>query len=181
MPPSELSKIAKWPKVPACYDWLSLDRRGRWRLKGELIMHAGLIGFINTHYTGDESGHWFVQNGPQRVFVSLEYAPWVVRLEKNDGLSVHTGEAAGEPSAAFLDEEGNVLVQTASGLGLLDDRDLPAFLADCRHADGTPASEAAVLDAIAGDAGVLWRGLTLQAIQRAAVPKRFGFQPAPAP
>ena len=27
--------LAKWPDVPACYEWLALDRRGQWRLQGE--------------------------------------------------------------------------------------------------------------------------------------------------
>ena len=43
----DLSAIAKWPNVPACYDWLSLDRRGDWRLQGERVTHRGLIAFIN--------------------------------------------------------------------------------------------------------------------------------------
>lgn len=181
MPTSELSKITKWPKVPACYGWLSLDRRGRWRLKGELIMHAGLIDFINQHYVGDDAGRWLVQNGPQQVFVALEYTPWILRLDLGDRLSTHTGKPAAALDAVRLDEEGNVLLHTAAGIGLLDDRDLPAFLAACRHADGTRASEAAVLEVIAGDSGVFWRGLPLEAIRRAAVPGRFGFQPEPAP
>jgi hypothetical protein len=33
------------PEVPACYGWLSLDRRGRWRLRGETVTHAGLKAF----------------------------------------------------------------------------------------------------------------------------------------
>jgi hypothetical protein len=33
----------KWPEVPACYGWLSLDRRGYWRLKEHVISRAGLI------------------------------------------------------------------------------------------------------------------------------------------
>lgn len=50
------SNVVQWPKVPACYGWLSLDRRGCWRLKGQVISHRGLISFINSHYDAD--GSW---------------------------------------------------------------------------------------------------------------------------
>ena len=83
----DLSAIAKWPNVPACYDWLSLDRRGDWRLQGERVMHSGLINFINRQYGCDESGCWFLQNGPQRVFVNLAYTPWVFRRD-GDGFVI---------------------------------------------------------------------------------------------
>ena len=75
----DLSAIAKWPNVPACYDWLSLDRRGDWRLQGERVTHHGFIALLNRQYGVDEHGCWFVQNGPQRVFVRLDYTPWVFR------------------------------------------------------------------------------------------------------
>jgi hypothetical protein len=53
---SDPAVTVKWPDVPACYGWLSLDRRGRWRLKGEIVSHAGLIAFINSRYGPDDSG-----------------------------------------------------------------------------------------------------------------------------
>ena len=62
----DLSAIAKWPNVPACYEWLSLDRRGDWRLRGERVTHRGLIDFINRQYAVDETGRGVVHNGPQR-------------------------------------------------------------------------------------------------------------------
>ncbi len=128
----DLSAIAKWPNVPACYDWLSLDRRGDWRLQGERMTHSGLINFINRQYGCDESGCWFLQNGPQRVFVTLAYTPWVFRRQGEAFVS-HTGEAAGEIKAIYLDEEGSILLETTFGIGLLDDRDLPTFLDQCRQ------------------------------------------------
>ena len=181
MSSSELSTAARWPNVPACYGWLSLDRRGGWRLQGEPVVHAGLIGFLNRHYTTDGAGNWFVQNGPQRVFVRLEYTPLVLRLQPDAGLTAHTGTPAGPAAGVYLDEEGSVLMHTASAIGLLDDRDLAGFVEACRHADGAPAGEAALLDAMAGAGGVFWNGLPLQSIERRAVPARFGFEPAPAP
>jgi len=181
MSPPNPAAVARWPDVPACYDWLSLDRRGVWRLQGEPVTHAGLIGFLNNSYGSDGAGNWLVHNGPQRVFVTLDYTPWVFRLEADDGLDTHTGIAAGAADAAHLDEEGNVLLHTAAGIGLLDDRDLAAFLAACQRADGTPADDPALLDVMQGGAGVFWRGLPLQAIARGEVPARYGFRPHPRP
>lgn len=180
MPDPDLSAVAKWPNVPACYGWLSLDRRGRWRLKGEPVTHAGLIAFINRQYGSNERGEWFLQNGPQRVFVTLDYTPWVWRLA-GEKLIAHTGEAAGDATAVFVDEEGSILIATALGAGLLDDRDLPSFLAACRLADGTPASDGHLMATMAGQTGVLWYGLPITLLRTAAVPERFAFEPNPQP
>ena len=42
--------MAKWPNVPAVYGWLSLDRRGNWRIKGERIANQALRDFISRNY-----------------------------------------------------------------------------------------------------------------------------------
>lgn len=179
--PVDLSAIAKWPNVPACYDWLSLDRRGDWRLQGERVTHSGLIAFINRQYGGDESGCWFLQNGPQRVFVSLGYTPWVFHRD-GDAFVSHTGEAAGELQAIYLDEDGNILLATVLGIGLLDDRDLAQFLGQCRDPDGQPVDEKAFLELMAGKpAPILWNNHRLQPIAAVDVPKRFKFEPTPRP
>ena len=65
-------KLPRWPNVPACYGWLSLDARGRWRLQDETISHPGMIAFLNANYTCEADGSWLVNNGPQRVYVKLE-------------------------------------------------------------------------------------------------------------
>jgi hypothetical protein len=178
----DLSAIAKWPNVPACYDWLSLDRRGDWRLQGERITHSGLINFINRQYGYDDSGCWFLQNGPQRVFVALAYTPWIFRREGEDFVS-HTGQAAGEIKAIYLDDEGCILLDTALGIGLLSDRDLPAFLEQCRDNDGATVSEESWLKMLAGDTAAVihWADLPLQNIAHERVAECFGFQPSPCP
>ncbi len=178
---SDPSAAVKWPKVPACYGWLSLDRRGCWRLKGDVIHHAGLIGFINSHYSADAAGNWIFQNGPQAVFVALDYTPLVLRREGDGGFTAHTGATAGSVTAAYLDDEGNVLLDTALGIGLLDDRDLPGFLAECQSASGELAVDDALLATMKGGAGVFWRDLPVQTLPRRDVPRRFGFNPDPAP
>ena len=170
----DLSAIAKWPNVPACYDWLSLDRRGNWRLQGERVTHSGLINFINRQYGVDEAGCWFVQNGPQRVFVSLAYTPWVFRRE-GEGFISHTGEAAGRVKAVYLDEEGNLLLDTELGIGLLDDRDLAGFIAECQ-----PGDEQSFLDLMQGQpVTISWKNLSLQPSATVHVAKRHNFNPAP--
>jgi len=73
--------MARWPNVPAVYGWLSLDRRGTWRIKQERVGNAALREFIARNYHADERGCWFFQNGPQRVFVRLDYTPLVVHYE----------------------------------------------------------------------------------------------------
>jgi len=67
--------MEKWPDVPECFGWLSLTRRGAWHIKGDLIEHARAVEFLGRHYRGDDQGRWFVQNGPQRVFIALDYTP----------------------------------------------------------------------------------------------------------
>jgi hypothetical protein len=181
MPAPDFSAIARWPHVPACYGWLSLDRRGRWRLQGDPVSHPGLAAFLDRQYGSDERGAWFVQNGPQRVFVSLDYTPWVLHLETDGELMAHTGESAGAVRSVHLDETGSVLLLTDLGIGLLDDRDLPAFLDACRQADGACVDEAALSAAVAGRGGLFWRRLPVQAILAAQVPGRFGYRREPAP
>ncbi|HEV3427108.1 MAG TPA: DUF2946 family protein [Paraburkholderia sp.] len=176
--------LARWPNVPHCTGWLRLDGRGHWRLRDEAdqaqgapgtpVRHEALNAFINRNYESDASGQWFFQNGPQRVYVELEYTPWIVRLMKaTDGalkLTDHTGNAF-DPVAAYADEQGGVLFTNASGhVALLHDHDLDGF------------AEHATLDDN-GESGVFhWRAetdLPLQAIARAEVPARFGFIQSP--
>ena len=178
---SDPSATVKWPKVPACYGWLSLDRRGCWRLKGDVIRHTGLVSFINSHYSADASGNWIFQNGPQAVFVALDYTPLVLRMEADGTLTAHTGVAVSPITAAYLDDEGSVVLDTALGIGLLDDRDLPGFLAECQGASGEFAVEDALLATMKGGSGVFWRGLPVQTLPRRDVPRRFGFNPDPMP
>ena len=103
--------MAKWPNVPAVYGWLSLDRRGNWRIKGERIANEALREFIARNYESDGAGCWYFQNGPQRVYVALAYAPLVVRYE-GEALVDHCGRPF-IPAETFLDEEGSLLMSGA--------------------------------------------------------------------
>lgn len=178
----DLSAIAKWPNVPACYDWLSLDRRGDWRLQGERVLHHGFVALLNRQYGVDDRGCWFVQNGPQRVFVALAYTPWIFRFSA-EGLQSHTGVACGNKTACFLDQEGSALIASELGIGLLDDRDLPTFLDECRQNQSVAVDEENWLKIMAGEtvANITWRGLPVQTIDQNDVARRFNFQPHPQP
>lgn len=132
--------LRKWPNVPHCYGWLGLDARGEWYLrdaamqaagpfssvKGSRIEHEKLRGFIERNYAADGKGCWFFQNGPQRVYVELEAAPWVWRLAPGtDTMRVtsHTGREA-QVEGAFLDEVGRLFLVTDLGAGIVHTLDM---------------------------------------------------------
>jgi len=81
--------MAKWPEVPECFGWLSLNRRAEWSIKGEKIHHMKTQRFLQRNYNFDKLGRWFVQNGPQRVFVSLEYTPRLYGFSSHSGFYIH--------------------------------------------------------------------------------------------
>ncbi len=132
--------LKKWPNVPHCYGWLALDARGDWYMRDDRIQHAGpfpqvkgsriehekLKAFIERNYAADEQGRWCFQNGPQRVYVQLEAAPWVWRLRwDRDALKVrsHTDLAA-EVSGVWVDESGRVFLDTDLGFGIVHSQDV---------------------------------------------------------
>ncbi len=136
----------KWPNVPHCFGWLGLDARGGWWMrddraqalghfssgitgaKGSLLAHEKLISFIERNYDvvpdGEpQSGQWFFQNGPQRVFVELEATPWVMRVASDFSLSTHTGRTT-RMQRCILDEHGRVYADTETGFGLIHTQDV---------------------------------------------------------
>lgn len=180
MPTPDLSALIRWPNVPACYGWLSLDRRGRWRLQGEPVTHQGFVEFINRQYGCDEAGNWFLQNGPQRVFVALEYTPWVLHFNGAGALLTHTGTSVSEITKVLLDEDGALLFEFELGVGVLDDRDLAAGLNELCAADGQQASDEQLLAALDSACETLrWRSLPVNAIRREDVPAYFSYIPDP--
>ena len=119
--------MAKWPNVPAVYGWLELTARGEWRLKGDPIDNASIRDFIARNYTNDGCGSWFFQNGPQRVFVSLEATPLIYRLDEFGRLQAHTGVLPHELRGVFADAKGRLLLETELGPGLVDSQDTGKF------------------------------------------------------
>jgi len=181
--------MLRWPNVPAVYGWLSLDRRGHWAIKNvsgrfERIANPAVNEFIGRNYAADEEGRWYFQNGPQRVFVTLDYTPWVYRLDDaGEGLLAHTGAAPGALEAVFLDEAGALLLRSELGIGVLLDRDLPAFVERLSDPKGR-APERLLEDVASGQETVaMLRGgaIRVAPIHGADVPRLFGFVPRPAP
>lgn len=173
--------LQKWPKVPHCHGWLALDARGEWYMRdertqaagpfpqsrGSPIRHDKLRDFIHRNYLRDESGAAYFQNGPQRVYVDLEAAPYVWRVHRTgEGgfeLSAHTGERALAARSAWLDERGRLFLRAELGsvgeaLGLVHSQDMV-------HAE--PAVEQG-----------LWQP---QECEFALMPQRFGFVLRPRP
>ena len=166
--------LKKWPAVPHCYGWLALDARGDWymrderiqragpfpRVKGSRISHGKLIDFIARNYECDAAGCWFFQNGPQRVYVQLEAAPWVWRVRWDGAAPVlhsHTGRAANVRSC-WLDREGRLYLDTDIGFGIVHSQDM--------------------LDAAHAVEVGLWQPQPLEA---EAAPARFGYVIEPRP
>jgi len=187
---SVLRAMARWPDVPAVFGWLSLDRRGRFLIKGETIANRAAREFIARNYAADAQGRWYFQNGPQRVFVQLDYTPLVLRLEADGSLVDHTARTFAPLTQVCMDEAGAVLLAGPRGVGLLDDRDLDAFSARLRGARGEPLDEdevAARLETLATGAVVALSvaladgSFAVTPVRAADVPRRFGFEPQPGP
>ena len=147
--------MAKWPNVPHCHGWLGLDARGNWYLRdaqaqalggfasgvagarGTRLLHQRLIEFIQRNYAADEAGRWFFQNGPQRVFVELEAAPWVWRVAPDRAVSAHDGRPA-RVQAVFVDEQGRVFLRTDLGFGIVHTLDMVAVADAVEAGDWAP-------------------------------------------
>ena len=148
--------LKKWPNVPHCYGWLALDARGDWymrdervqaagpfpRVKGSRIQHEKLREFIERNYLADAAGCWFFQNGPQRVYVELEAAPWVWRLQAAPAgaplIESHTGRAA-QFASAWVDAAGRLFLATDLGLGLVHTLDMEAAASAVEDGTWVPA------------------------------------------
>ncbi|MDI9335522.1 MAG: DUF2946 family protein [Gammaproteobacteria bacterium] len=122
--------MLKWPQVPDCYGWLHLDARGDWHTapnnldtrQKSRIYHPALVRFIQRNYTVDAEGSWYFQNGPQRVFVELAVAPWILRVQANGEVYTHT-KMAFHFTQLVVDENGYMYLAGELGLGLIHSLD----------------------------------------------------------
>jgi len=192
MDPIVIQSMVKWPNVPKVYGWLSLDRRGSWLIKGDRISNPGVVAFIGRNYAADELGRWFFQNGPQRVFVMLEYAPFVI-VTAGAGVAsllTHTEQTVARVTGAWLDETGSLLLRWSGGPGLVSDRDLAGIMALFTDVHGKPVGDATLARAFDAEARRHATGLYFDyagnrvpvgRIEAGEVPQKFGFDPDPRP
>lgn len=166
------------PSQLMVYGWLYLNRRGQWFLPSGRITHPRLLQYLHHHYRFDpESGAMVVDLGPQKVMVMLEYTPWIYRVVKEGEergwrrikLETHTGKLVERISQGYVDEKGNLLIQSEWGIGVISDTDL-ALLSD-RISEGPPPE--------------LWLSpeerILLKPIDSRDIPRRFGYRPRPEP
>ncbi len=198
MDPSVLNALERWPDVPAVYGWLSLSARGDWRLHplgdanqggpGTGITNTQILGFIGRNYDREPDGAWYFQNGPQRVYVRLDAAPFVLHVMPSTGaLITHNNLTVQRIDAWFADDAGQLYAQTELGAGRIDDRDLQILAEVLVTADGqslievldnltplTPHAAIRVFDLQARYAA-LQSPASLQVVACADIPARMGF------
>jgi hypothetical protein len=180
--------LQRWPNVPALFGWLQFDRRGRWLIRGEQITHARIVEVINRNYACDDRGRWYFQNGPQRGYMTIEYAPLLLRATPAGGLVTHTGLDVQHPSLACLDEEGALTLQTEHGPGEIASADLDWALGRLSDA-GRAIDEDRLAGMLALPSGSPTSltltyesdSLPIQRVDAAELPARLGFVREPAP
>jgi len=142
-----LAALKKWPNVPDCRGWLGLDARGDWYMRdartqaagpfpqsrGSRVDHDKLRDFIDRNLGVDAQGQHFFQNGPQRVYLELEAAPCVWRVEPGvdtgscaaPGVRARGAPAVQPVTSTWLDEHGRLFAQAANGrFGLVHTLDM---------------------------------------------------------
>ena len=192
-----MRSMLKWPNVPSVYGWLRLDRRGDWlvRMPGsapggaprfDRIRNPAVVEFIGRNYARDAEGRYYFQNGPQRVYVSLDCTPWVYRLDDSGAaLVAQNGALAGAPHSAFFDERDALVLDCDHGPGVVADRDLAAIAERFADAAGRPLDPESLFERVRAGERVeaQWMGapLAVAAIDSGELPARFGFVARPAP
>lgn len=181
--------LARWPDVPAAFGWLGLDARGNWLLRGTSIGNQALRRFIDRNYGADDTGRWFFQNGPQRVYVDLARAPWICRLDLDRArMQTHTGLPVERVARALVDEDCRITLLTEHGAAAVDDRDGAQLLAALVDADGAPLDDVEIERWLARrrsawlllPAGAV-EPIAIDAVAAHQVAAELGFQPHPQP
>lgn len=182
--------LERWPDVPALFGWLSLDGRGRWRIRGETITRPQIIETIQCNYAADEHGRWYFQNGPQRGYLQLESAPIILRVDGHGRLRTHTDEDVRDVTRVLLDEHGTLWMQTEHGPAVLDGDDLEWALSRLTDRENDNVIDdvqlGAALDLSSGHATGLAlrlddRRLPIARLDRDQAPAYFGFVRDPQP
>jgi hypothetical protein len=77
--PQEQESITSIPSRFLLAGLLHLDAEGRWWVDGERIEHRGACLFLQKQLRRTAEGSYWVVNGPQRVLVEMEDAPYRIR------------------------------------------------------------------------------------------------------
>ena len=152
-----MAALTRWPDVPDVYGWMSLSEQGQWRLhpnadawqtdlpctppfvQGESIESPQICRFIDRNYAGDNRGRWYFQNGPQRVYVRLDAAPYILRTDSVAlTLRTHNGLSVTQVESWWLDGKGRLYALTEHGAGLVSGRDAPAVFDAMHTSNGMP-------------------------------------------
>lgn len=193
-----IAAMARWPDVPAVYGWLSLAANGQWRLHpegdalapgenrgGESITSPQILKFIDRNYTSDPRGQWLFQNGPQKVYVRLDAAPYILHTESQDldgqpTLRTHNGLPVASVTEWWLDDNGRLYARTSYGPALIAGRDLASVLGGLRTRLGDP-----LLSVLEGNLGadepIELNNGSLGFCRAADIPQRLGFVTRPVP
>jgi len=142
-----LEAIKRWPNVPAVYGWLSLSARGQWRIHQDGMAHLGGAGesipnqqitaFINRNYGHDDKGRWFFQNGPQRVYVRIDAAPYIVSVTGQPArLQTHNNLEIQSVQRWLIDTQGRLFLECEHGPGMVCDHDLELVIESLITQDG---------------------------------------------
>ena len=107
---------------------------------GEAITSPPILHFIDRNYTHDVYGQWYFQNGPQKVYVRLDGAPYILQTSTNAGdvlgLRTHNGLEVSSIKSGWLDDTGRLYAMTDHGPGLVAGRDLPTVLSELKTTAG---------------------------------------------
>ena len=129
-----------WPLDPMVFGLLGLDRRGLWQHRGRTIRHDRLTFFLHQHYHADSCGRWYIQNGPQQLYIDLAYTPWIFHLSDKT-LQTHTHRDVQIVKSIWIDENGMLIMDTEHGAGMLREDALFALLDQFCDRKGRPMCE----------------------------------------
>jgi hypothetical protein len=162
------------------------------QLAGSIIQHLALNDFISRNYACDPLGRYFFQNGPQRVFITLDATPFIARITPGEGGPKLLTQCNAEikPQSALSDEKGNIYITGLFQQSFSDQIDGTAFtkaeslsVALLHDHDLDLFSEQSQVqeDACSFRGYWLWDGqnLPIEPIHSAELSKRFHFVKTP--
>jgi hypothetical protein len=178
-----------WPESPMVYGYLTLDERGQWLIRGQTISRPSLVEHFQRHYQSDGAGRWFVKNGWQQAFVTLDYLPRVLRVTGRGDLIDHCQRPIDRVAGAVLDETGALILDTPDGPGLVDSSDL-AWALERLQIEGGALTDDRLSDAlqiVSGEMTALTfstpagNTVPVRRVDRTHMARHFSFVPNPRP